>query len=778
MSQGWAPSAMTARPHTVTRGWDNLSDYEFEGLVGELLGAELGVRFERFTRGRDGGIDLRHIPTRGKRPDIVQAKHYKGSTFSSLRTSVNKEAARLSKGKIKSRSYRLATSLGLTPANKSELAGVLSPWVKRDDHILGREDLEVLLNAHPAVERQHVKLWLGSGTQLATLLRAGTHARSRVLAQDISRTVPLYVQGESFFEAHARLHESRVVLIAGPPGIGKTTLARMLVADAIADDYEPIEVSADINEAWDTWDADVRQVFFYDDFLGRTVLGELSKNEDSRLLSFMRETTTSANTLLILTTREYILQEALQTFEAFRRHGLAKVRFLLSLPSYSRLDRAKILHNHVWHSDLPMSAKEELAADRGYRRIVEHHNFNPRVIEYITGLQPGHPVRLDDNSSWLDFAADALDHPTEIWRQAFQRELGDIERSLLLCLVTMPDEAHVDDLHRAFDSWAQLAALPSRPERYESALRVLDDTFTATRLREGDELFIVVANPGLSDFLQQQLLADPRLVSLALRSALFLEQPQTVWRLLERAPAATRDVVLAASDLTDAIARLLDEPSGRWTLHRYGYMPDRFQRLHPSLDGRLNWLIDVVRHPGQPAGAADLCESLLRDRVAAWRQGEGDALAAVRLAVNLNEAGAPRAPRGWKKALVTMATSDPAFLDGWEAVVELMQLLPRQFDRDLRNELAAGFSAFASDELGYNDDLESEDELARLQDVAEMLEVKLDENELVGARERLDERLSREDAIDEEREHWGHRSAIDVGSEASEMDAMFFRLAD
>lgn len=184
----------------MARNWGNLSDYEFEQLTGDLLGVDLGMRFERFTRGKDGGVDLRHVPPGRKKPHIVQAKHYQGSTYSDLRTATRKEANRLAALGVSAASYRLVTSLGLTPANKRELASMLQRWVKQDDRIIGRDDVEALLDEHPEVERSHVKLWLGSSTQLANFVQAGTHARSRVLAQDIERTLPLYVQGESFYE--------------------------------------------------------------------------------------------------------------------------------------------------------------------------------------------------------------------------------------------------------------------------------------------------------------------------------------------------------------------------------------------------------------------------------------------------------------------------------------------------------------------------------------------------------------------------------------------------
>jgi len=114
-----------------------------------------------------------------------------------------------------------------------------------------------------------VKLWLTGTTQLATLLHAGTYNRSRSLAEDILADLPRYVQSAAFPKARKLLRSERVCVIAGQPGIGKTTLARLLLADAALDNYEPIEVSSDIEEAWSVHDPDELQVFLYDDFLGR-----------------------------------------------------------------------------------------------------------------------------------------------------------------------------------------------------------------------------------------------------------------------------------------------------------------------------------------------------------------------------------------------------------------------------------------------------------------------------------------------------------------------------
>ena len=116
-----------------------LSSYDFENCVRDLLQKNLGIRLESFKAGRDQGIDLRY--SMGKSGSlIVQCKHYADSGFQALYRHLN--TCELPKVKrLLPERYVLATSVGLTPHNKDELKGLLTPYCTSSADIYGKEDL-------------------------------------------------------------------------------------------------------------------------------------------------------------------------------------------------------------------------------------------------------------------------------------------------------------------------------------------------------------------------------------------------------------------------------------------------------------------------------------------------------------------------------------------------------------------------------------------------------------------------------------------------------------
>lgn len=114
----------------------NLSFADFEDLARDLIGKELGVRFEAFCPGPDGGIDGRHAQTDAN--VILQAKHYEESWFSKLKSTMKRERKAIDV--LAPTRYLLATSCKFTPPSKAGLAALIGPCLKSEADIFGPED--------------------------------------------------------------------------------------------------------------------------------------------------------------------------------------------------------------------------------------------------------------------------------------------------------------------------------------------------------------------------------------------------------------------------------------------------------------------------------------------------------------------------------------------------------------------------------------------------------------------------------------------------------------
>jgi hypothetical protein len=266
-----------------------LSPADLEDLTRDLLQQEWGVRLESFKSGRDRGIDLRYAAVPGS-STIVQCKHRIGSSLAKLVYELRTSEAPKVRLLMPDR-YVLVTSLPLNPDDKEKIREAVHPFVLRPSDVLGAEDLNNLLGRHQRIEKQHFKLWLSSAAVLGRVLHNAEHVQTEFDVERVRRAIPLYVQTRSYGQAMSLLNELRIVIISGVPGIGKTTLADILLFAHLEAGYEPVVIKADILEGKRLFNKELHQIFYFDDFLGQTFLGNrldfLGKREDSAILDFI-----------------------------------------------------------------------------------------------------------------------------------------------------------------------------------------------------------------------------------------------------------------------------------------------------------------------------------------------------------------------------------------------------------------------------------------------------------------------------------------------------------
>jgi hypothetical protein len=231
--------------------------------------------------------------------------------------------------------YVVVTSVSLTPHNKDDIVHGLKPFVLGAYDVIGEDDLEGLLSRHPAVERANFKLWLTSTAVLERVLHNAQLCHTDFEVDRVRRKLPLFVQNAAFPRAMQLLANTRIAVISGVPGIGKTTLAEMLLYAHLEMGYEPVVIQAEINEGKTLFKPTARRIFYYDDFLGQTFLGDRSeyfgRNQDVAIVDFMEMVRGSQHARFILTTREHILSIALQLSERLAHSSLLEHRCVLEL---------------------------------------------------------------------------------------------------------------------------------------------------------------------------------------------------------------------------------------------------------------------------------------------------------------------------------------------------------------------------------------------------------------------------------------------------------------
>lgn len=480
--------------------FSNLNDKEFELLALDLYSLENQVKTERFKSGKDKGVDGRFFSD-GKEV-ILQCKHWLKSDYKALITHLKKTEL----GKVQALNpsrYVFITSQPLSRVNKKEIFKLFHPFIKDEDDIWGNEKLNDVIARFPKVEREHYKLWISSTNVLQRLLNEGFYGRSNEKLNTILERSHLYVQTDSHRQAWKILEENHTLIISGAPGIGKTTLADYLCLDYIREGYSLFHLEDDLKNAEAVFNQEEKQIFLFDDFLGRNYLKAIQNHTDSLICSFINRVKRDPNKRFILTTRTNILNLGVSLSDIFVDKKIRHHEFELKIESLSSIDKARILYNHLWFGNLDLAFINEIYTSKRYRLIINDANFNPRLVSFFTDMDRLSHLK---SSEYWNYIGSIFRNPEEIWSNVFKVQLNECGR-ILTCLVAFNGKAIEEGkLRDSYQDFMNLyhGKLHDNLSDFKDVSRVLTGALINRTMVLNSRVTYDLFNPSIADFIYKK----------------------------------------------------------------------------------------------------------------------------------------------------------------------------------------------------------------------------------------------------------------------------------
>ncbi len=495
--------------------FSQLNDKEFEILVNDLLSMKFGNSIERFKSGKDGGVDGRFFLT-NKKEVILQSKHYFRTGYKGLISKLVKEEQE-KVSKLNPHRYIFITSLPLSRNNKKEIMAVFHPYIVSDDDVFGQEDLNDLLRDNPEIEERHYKLWISSTVVLNRIMNNAIRGRSEFEIEKIHKKSYRYVPTENYIKALNFLNENRVLIITGEPGIGKTTLAENICLYFSSKNYEFVDIEDSLRDAESIYIRGKKQIFYFDDFLGSNYFEAISNKKDSHIVKFIDRVKSDNTKLFILTSRTNILNSGVMHSSIFSNSNIQINEYMLTISTLTKMDKARILYNHIWFSELSDQFVDEIYKSKRYHNIIDHNNFNPRLVEFITDVAR---VGLSSSEGYWQYIEDTLRNPKEIWSSCFKIQNNAYVRNLVNLTVFNGGDISEYELREGFDRMVKFETLnnSSHTEKdFNSTSQLATKSFLRRNIIK-DYVSYSLFNPSISDFIHNEYCQNVTKLSCIFRS--------------------------------------------------------------------------------------------------------------------------------------------------------------------------------------------------------------------------------------------------------------------
>lgn len=522
--------------------YSRLNDFEFEKLSIDIMERKLKTDLRCFPKGKDSGIDL--VDDVIKKNVLVQVKHYEKSNYTNFKRSMKTEVEKVNE--LKPKQYYIFTSQSLTPNNIKEVYTMFQDYMKSEKNIITREDIDRFLKSEENLDilRSQFKLWVVTDHVLKDYLNQEVFIDSQILISDIEEDLKYFVQTDIFNLCIDILETERKVLLYGDPGVGKTINSKMLLVHFIRDGYKVrYSTNGDIDtiKRAVTLNKDLKEVIFLDDFLGQHYFN-LKEGQDQQLLSLIKYVELHKNKVIILNSRVTILNEANNAYEALNRYFSTQQMQMrrIDMNEIKDIEKARIFYALLVKNKVTDNYYNSVRKDKNYMQVVQHKNYNPRIIEYVTL-----PIKLEAviETDYFKFILENLNNPKDIWRNEFELRIKNLDRVFMYVLYSLTDTlVSIEVLKTSFNYYVSTSlTVDNTINNFEivlqrlnySMIRIVDD-YSGKK--------VGVSNPSINDYLKEATFDNDIILENLKQKSVYLEQ-------LER--------LCTADDFTDVLRQLV-----------------------------------------------------------------------------------------------------------------------------------------------------------------------------------------------------------------------------
>jgi hypothetical protein len=309
--------------------------------------------------------------------------------------------------------------------------------------ILGANELGQSIDRNPGV-RSALPSVLGL-RDLTPLIDADVRARSSFDLDGAASLARVFSPTRAFHRARAVLARHHFAVLAGPPEMGKTAIARMIALAQLTVGWEAHEAN-DPAQIQAAFDPARRQVFIADDAFGSTEYRPDAAERWAHELAHLLELLDGRH-WLIWTSRPAPLKAGLRRVQ--RERGSERFpspgEILVDAGDLETSERTLILFRHA--KDLGAGRDLRRLLQSAGPRIVEHPHFTPERIRRLCSERRTDLLELaadgGGRSRWRVLVERELTTPTSAMRTSFAALESD-HRRLLVAMLDVP-AGFVDD---------------------------------------------------------------------------------------------------------------------------------------------------------------------------------------------------------------------------------------------------------------------------------------------------------------------------------------------